>query len=33
VIGQRVSLTGIGTAILALGAATWAVVAIALRDD
>jgi hypothetical protein len=33
IVGQRVSLAGIGTGVVALGAATWAAAAIALRDD
>ena len=31
--GQRVSLSGIGAAVVALGVATWAAAAFALRDD
>jgi hypothetical protein len=33
ILGQPVSFTGIGTGVIALGAATWAAVALALRDD
>ena len=33
VVGQRVSLSGIGAAVVALGVATWAAAALALRDD
>ena len=33
VIGQPVSLTGIAAGVVALGAATWAAAAVALRDD
>jgi len=33
VLGQSVSLTGIGAAVLALGVAAWAGAAVALRDD
>ena len=32
-LGQRVSLAGIGAAVVALGVATWAAAAVALRDD
>jgi hypothetical protein len=33
VIGQPVSFTGIAAGVVALGAATWAAAAVALRDD
>ncbi len=33
ILGQPVSFTGIAAAVAALGAATWAAAAIALRDD
>ncbi len=33
VVGQRMSLAGVATGILALGAATWAAAAMVLRDD
>lgn len=33
VVGQRVSLSGIGAAVVGLGVATWAAAALALRDD
>ena len=33
VVGQRVSLAGIGAGLVALGVATWAAAAIALRND
>ena len=33
IVGQRVSLTGIAAGLAALGAATWAAAALALRDD
>jgi hypothetical protein len=32
-LGQRISLSGIGATILVLGAASWAAAAIALRND
>jgi hypothetical protein len=33
VLGQSVSLAGIGAAVLAMGVATWAAAAVALRDN
>jgi len=33
ILGQPVSFTGIAAGVVALGAATWAAVALALRDD
>lgn len=33
VVGQSVSLAGIGGAVVALGAAAWAAAAVVLRDD
>ena len=33
ILGQRVSLAGIAATVLVLGAASWAAVAIALRND
>jgi len=33
ILGQRVSLTGIGASVIVLGASAWAATAFALRDD
>ncbi len=33
ILGQRVSLAGIGAGVIALGASAWAAAAYALRDD
>ncbi len=33
IVGQRVSLTGIATVVMGLGAAAWVAAAIALRDE
>ena len=33
ILGQRISLTGIGASVLVLGASAWAAAAFALRDD
>jgi hypothetical protein len=33
ILGQRVSLAGITAGVVALGVATWAAAAVALRDD
>ena len=33
IVGQRVSLAGIAAGVVALGVATWAAAAVALRDD
>jgi hypothetical protein len=33
ILGQRISLTGIGASVIVLGASAWAATAFALRDD